>query len=226
MLYATGVGSVSGFDLSIFGPLRRHAGATWHDAEQLQLVEGNGNDAVRPLSSRHLLLEVDLNAGDLNCAASGESHEKVLMLTATSDGLLGAVASWFEIQMPSGEVVDLGPSHAPLRPVNSRARRQRLHYLPVGRSVKAGEAVNLSLRLTDSSLDVEVETPVAASPDPHPPSLPSYHFPMLADETRNAAFDRSLTAAIAKLTTSLGKPPTVLDIGGGSGLLSMMAARA
>lgn len=49
--------------------------------------------------------------------------------------------------------------------------------------------------------------------------IPSWHFPMLADEGRNMAYDKALQKAI--------RPEhAVLDIGTGSGLLAMMAARA
>jgi len=49
-------------------------------------------------------------------------------------------------------------------------------------------------------------------------TAPPWHFPMVADEERNAAYDAALRRAAA------GK--RVLDIGSGSGLLAMMAARA
>jgi len=47
---------------------------------------------------------------------------------------------------------------------------------------------------------------------------PPWHFPMMADATRNAAYDQALRCAAP------GK--RVLDIGSGAGLLAMMAARA
>jgi predicted RNA methylase len=49
--------------------------------------------------------------------------------------------------------------------------------------------------------------------------IPRWHFEMLNDEERNSAFERSL----AKVVNSSS---IVLDIGSGSGLLAMMAARA
>lgn len=50
-------------------------------------------------------------------------------------------------------------------------------------------------------------------------SVPRWHFNMLRDEPRNTAFDAAIRRAVTPGTH-------VLDIGAGSGLLSMMAARA
>ena len=52
--------------------------------------------------------------------------------------------------------------------------------------------------------------------------VPFWHVPMLNDVRRNDAFERAIRAAIEKA----GRDALVLDIGTGSGLLSMMAARA
>jgi type II protein arginine methyltransferase len=49
--------------------------------------------------------------------------------------------------------------------------------------------------------------------------IPRWHFEMLNDEKRNAAFEKVLTSAITPDTV-------VFDIGSGTGLLAMMAARA
>jgi type II protein arginine methyltransferase len=52
--------------------------------------------------------------------------------------------------------------------------------------------------------------------------VPFWHIPMLNDTRRNDAFEAAIIAAIA----TRGPEARVLDIGTGSGLLSMMAARA
>ena len=52
--------------------------------------------------------------------------------------------------------------------------------------------------------------------------VPFWHIPMLNDTRRNDAFEAAIIAAIA----AAGPDARVLDIGTGSGLLSMMAARA
>lgn len=51
--------------------------------------------------------------------------------------------------------------------------------------------------------------------------LSDYHFPMLADRHRNDAFSQAIARAVARLQPSL-----VLDIGSGTGLLAVLAARA
>lgn len=52
--------------------------------------------------------------------------------------------------------------------------------------------------------------------------VPFWHARMLNDTTRNDAFERAIQAAVARE----GQHARILDIGAGSGLLSMMAARA
>jgi tetratricopeptide (TPR) repeat protein len=52
--------------------------------------------------------------------------------------------------------------------------------------------------------------------------VPFWHARMLNDTTRNDAFERAIQAAVARE----GRHARILDIGAGSGLLSMMAARA
>ena len=51
------------------------------------------------------------------------------------------------------------------------------------------------------------------------PSL-GYHFPMIADTTRNGCFDRAIIAALQRAPHAADH---VLDIGSGSGLLALMA---
>ena len=52
--------------------------------------------------------------------------------------------------------------------------------------------------------------------------VPFWHIPMLNDVRRNDAFERAICRAVEKE----GRDARILDIGAGSGLLSMMAARA
>lgn len=55
--------------------------------------------------------------------------------------------------------------------------------------------------------------------------VPRWHFVMMNDRLRNEAYDRAIADRVRQCTDQ-GAAPLVLDIGAGSGLLSMMAARA
>lgn len=53
--------------------------------------------------------------------------------------------------------------------------------------------------------------------------IPSYHVPMLNDKDRNQAYEAAIKETIAQFVQEQGRAPTVLDLGAGSGLLSIMA---
>lgn len=55
--------------------------------------------------------------------------------------------------------------------------------------------------------------------------VPRWHFVMMNDRLRNEAYDKAIRRQVARRLAS-GVAPLVLDIGAGSGLLAMMAARA
>ena len=49
---------------------------------------------------------------------------------------------------------------------------------------------------------------------------------MLHDTSRNNKYEQAITAAVAAFVARSGRKPVVLDVGTGTGLLAMMAARA
>ena len=60
---------------------------------------------------------------------------------------------------------------------------------------------------------------------PHHASIPRWHFDMVLDQRRNDAFDAAIRRAIELKTAHGNKEVHVLDMGAGTGLLAMMAAR-
>ena len=100
----------------------------------------------------------------------------------------------------------------------------------------ADVAANLGVALTDAGRPDEALTVLLRAVDrwPDVPLLrhrmrvaatavvPAWHVPMMNDAPRNEAFERAIRRAVA----ARGPECRVLDIGTGSGLLSMMAARA
>lgn len=253
---------IAGFDLRAFNAFRNHE-AIWYDAEHAASEEGPKNS--RCLSAALPLVEIDLNStADMAryaTAASGGSSsfssssarqqdrhqptEHTLVIDAP--GVLNACSYWFELGMPNGGQLRLGPpelrsapgvvdgggghgtrSTSP-RPAQVRAKRQQLRFLGYERTVAPGERVRLVVRVSDTH-GLVIDCPL---PDSDPVArwprinLLAYHFHMIADEGRNGAFDRALVRAIRTFREEHGgRPPRVLDIGSGSGLLAMMAARA
>lgn len=86
--------------------------------------------------------------------------------------------------------------------------------------VEAGEAKKAGALLTAALLKWPNDQGLrAAARKARSHAIPTWHFWMVADERRNAAYERAIVKAV--------RPGmTVLDIGTGSGLLAMMAARA
>eukprot|EP00746_Dinoflagellata_sp_MGD_P135939 gnl/MRDRNA2_/MRDRNA2_69954_c0_seq2.p1 gnl/MRDRNA2_/MRDRNA2_69954_c0~~gnl/MRDRNA2_/MRDRNA2_69954_c0_seq2.p1 ORF type:complete len:339 (+),score=50.60 gnl/MRDRNA2_/MRDRNA2_69954_c0_seq2:111-1127(+) len=54
----------------------------------------------------------------------------------------------------------------------------------------------------------------------------NYHYTMIADTARNRAYREAIEFTITMLSRRLGRRPLVLDLGAGTGLLGMFAARA
>ena len=226
---------VSGFDLRAFNAFRNNS-ATHCDVDHVNATDLHGTHAPALLSAPVLLYDLHLGGPVDTFAAIPEAvDERRVHVAATRAGVLNAVVFWASYDLaPSTRAatsapltVDLGPSRPgeAARPFSVRARRQQVHYVGYERTLRAGKRVELLARRSEVSL--ELDAPADAAPHASLERWPvvsvlAYHFPMIADEGRNGAFDRALRRAVR----SSARPPHVLDIGAGSGLLSMMAARA
>lgn len=84
----------------------------------------------------------------------------------------------------------------------------------IGLRDRARELANLARALgpADPEVSALAQATLAAE-------VPEWHFPMVRDQRRNAVYDEALRRAV-------GPASRVLDIGSGTGLLAMMAARA
>ena len=86
-----------------------------------------------------------------------------------------------------------------------------------GRGEEALTVLRRLLELTPGNALVEHQIRRIAST-----LVPFWHIPMLNDQRRNDAFEKAIRQAVE----AIGSSALVLDIGAGSGLLSMMAVRA
>ena len=113
------------------------------------------------------------------------------------------------------------------RPSSARASESKRTLDMVANLLAKGEAHLEKHQFTDAldcfdlalCLDDKNEQAQLGRNRAHCQIVPRWHFEMLNDEQRNAAFQRALTNLITPETV-------VLDIGSGTGLLAMMAAHA
>ncbi len=92
-------------------------------------------------------------------------------------------------------------------------------------STAAPQQASLSISLQHESSGT-VAAPLAWE-HPHHAALASWHFDMVGDTGRNGAYRRATEGAVARARRGLaaGQALHVVDVGSGSGLLAMMAAR-
>lgn len=214
------LGTVSGFDLSCFNKFRGEA-----PVDLIRLRDIKYNKVTEEAELMNISLEEKPTEG-----ANGERILRgmklegiALELEAVADGELTAVALWTDCAMTCNEVLSGGAEQL--------CRRQMVSFLPAPLSVSKGSKTLLngaydastghfkfvaSSAVTNPANDDVVVRPLESM------SVERWHFPMINDERRNQAYD----TAIKKCMESASQGHRVVDIGGGSGLLAMMAARA
>lgn len=147
--------------------------------------------------------------GEIDFENFAESTWEV-QLPVVANGNVDAVVFWFDLQLGASQL-----SNAPGSDLE--CIKPAVQYVDsIG--VAPGESLPLKIRLLETRLHFQADPPVSRI---RSNSLPSWYMPMLLDKPRNDAYGTALDRA---LSTAPGQ--TVLDIGAGCGLLSMMAARA
>jgi len=162
------------------------------------------------LSAEHwLALAAPTPIGTANFEEFSEAQCDVEALI-TAHGDVDAVLYWFEL--------DLGSTRISNAPGSSlRCIRPAVQYCdPV--PVQPGQRLALRATLSETRLHIEI-LPSPSRSRSH--QLPSWYVPMLLDRSRNDSYRAALERALQSRPAA-----TVLDIGAGCGLLSMMAARA
>lgn len=132
-----------------------------------------------------------------------------VQLPVVRSGELNAIVYWFELDLGSARL-----SNAPDSAL--RCIRPAVQYTD-SIALETNGQLELQVRITETRLHLRTQPPASVE---RKRLLPSWYIPMVLDEARNSAFDRALQASMNETGTQ-----TVLDIGAGFGLLSMMAAR-
>lgn len=189
-------------------------------------------------------------AGDLEGAEAGyrwvlaQNYRPVDVLPLLA-GLLGRLSRPEDALVAWGQLLAIEPDHAVAlheqgltlhwlgRTAEAIAMLERACAVDPDNAVKIG---NLAVVLADAGRSLEAlrhfRRALALQPDSlhlrhqvrrlGSASVPFWHIPMMNDVPRNDAFEAAIKAAIEVA----GPDARVLDIGAGSGLLSLMAARA
>jgi predicted RNA methylase len=205
---------------------RQHTGQHQHEQQQQHHRQHTGQHQQQQL------------AEDAAKDAAARSHSTELRpasrtrtARASCAGILKCVSTWVVVDLGGGVSYDARPNWGRPAPLEQRALRQPLRFLGCEWRVACEEDVRLRLLpgggIEPAVLPHEMRHLLAATrymPWPVANAF-AYHFPMVADEGRNGAFEDALRLAIAEHVDREGRPPHVLDIGAGSGLLAMLAVR-
>lgn len=194
-------GNINGFDLSRFN---RYRWSLFYDRVRL------GEEPYRKIADPQCCVEFDFSRAS--------AHEtRSLKCIANDTGLVNAIAFWFELEFDGGHRI----TNAPPTPKTS-SWHQALQYFDTGIRVKAGQSFNVDVGIGPQGIRF---TPQGAKDNPLllrlQPVVPAWHFPMLADTRRNDPYEQAIDRAVKKHPSAY-----VLDIGTGTGLLALMAARA
>ena len=169
-------------------------------------------------------------------------------MRCVADGTCAAVAAWVDaLPFAGGEDdEDEEGEEWVLGGTTDSSRRQRIHLLPAPVSLRAGQEVRLQCEVSAAGIRFFLgaghgAVPLEAEDAPAAKALGArverWHFPMINDRRRNECYEAGIRRAVEDKKAQIsgrggdgsppsGRGPAVLDIGAGTGLLGMMAARA
>lgn len=238
-LIELGIKDVSGFDLSALNAYCWHP---HHEKVELGTLRHRVLSAPFPVHLLDLQGRVDSITGqqggataqgrpnsedskERSCGASGIwEHDTVLDVPVTAGGHWNAVAFWFEARIDSTTMVSSYCHGSPPGSLPAASSwEQAVQYLD-GTSVAPGSTVQLRVRQDLGQLVFTTHPQQQCRP--RHALVPRWHFDMVLDSQRNKAYDGAIRRAIQRKRDEGCQEVMVLDVGAGTGLLSMMAARS
>ena len=214
---------IAGFDLSAMDCYRWYPGDEKFDAQ---------NNPYKPLSDPFVAVEINLTkrvelvqSGGGACKDELWEVDEDINVLVTETGQWNAVLFWFELGMDHGpNSVKLTNHHkSDCNRVNGSSWGQAVQYLD-DRQVSQGQELLVRVQQDKSQIIFSSTPPQCRM---HHAIVPRWHYDMILDAERNAAYNTAIQKAVAaKKSFKSGSKVHCLDMGAGSGLLSMMAARA
>ena len=129
---------------------------------------------------------------------------------------------WFKLHLFGDVNLSTGPEAVQ---AGLRCLQPAVQYLAGELPVDAGQVLPLLASHNTVRMRFDIESADYLHLMKTDASFPHYHFAMLADAGRAAAYERAISRAVQRRKEQDGEAH-VLDIGTGSGLLAMLAARA
>lgn len=170
---------------------------------------------LQPVSLKHvkytMLAEPKLLT-NFDFSAPLTSASFPMQFDAAQDGTWHGIAMWHDLSLGADRVISSIPT------ATSNAL-QCCVFLPDQIEVKVADSIAFSASHDKSSWSFEWPMPIPQFPEIQSSEVLRWHWAMLMDEERNHPYDLAISKAVAKSNF-------VLDIGSGTGLLSMFAARA
>ena len=223
MLMELRISDVSGFDLSYLNTYRWNPA---HEKINLDRELRQNTKSYQKLSETFVADEIDLQA---RCDAFVDSssfdnaelpeweYEKEMQVDTIAGGIWNAVAFWMDIKF--GENIYATTWNE--SDCSENSTDQAVQYFDE-LQVKKDQTVDVTVLRNKFQLLFDNKQPQK----PRHACIPSWHYDMLLDSQRNDAYERAVRKAIESKRAFGQQGISVLDIGAGSGLLSMLAARA
>ena len=231
--------NVSNINLSFMNAYRWYPGA---EKVNLKSMLEQKHESYRVLSDPFEVDALDLQArvDAVHAAANGsnpddcggkadETSRKQWTLdvekeiSVTTSGVWNGVALWFELSHGGQTIATSYDPHPDAKPASfASSFGQALFYVDEI-PVEADTGVSLRMQHDDFHIVLTSDPPSCRA---RHALIPSWHYDMLLDNERNEAYERSIAAAVQRKRDFGCKDILTLDLGAGSGILSMLAARA
>ena len=220
--------TVEGFDLSPMDCYRWYPGDERFQAQ---------NMPFRALSDPFVAVEINLTSRVANVQKEGTlkeseavwEYDEDILVPAIRNGGWNAVVFWFELysdcnhnEVLSNRTFSTSSQENPIvLPASSWG--QGVQYLD-SRTIEEGMDVSVRVQQDQSQVVFTSHPPQYRM---HHALVPRWHYDMILDAERNRAYNEAIQKAVAsRKSSAYGQKVHCLDMGAGSGLLSMMAARA
>ncbi|MBW2735805.1 MAG: 50S ribosomal protein L11 methyltransferase [Deltaproteobacteria bacterium] len=181
------------------------------------------NEAVALVTEGWRQLATPCESASVDFAMGVETVAESITFRLEETGTLNTLATWYSLDLDGVSQLDRVSQLDNSPAADDPRREQGVSFFDEPVDLEVGQEISFSTTLSGATglSFVALGRGHVRTYGRVRPTLPTWHFPMLADPTRNEAFVGAIERALTKHPHG-----QVLDIGAGSGLLTLAAARA